>query len=81
VLFQVSVSPRDGPVTYPGHIKTLIKSSKGRKGQTLLTVYVDKIKNDGKDEAYDTYGTERHADRVILRSREKIPLGNPRHRL
>ena len=28
-------SPCDGPVTYPGYIKTLIKSSKGRSGPTL----------------------------------------------
>ena len=27
-------SPCDGPVTYPGDIKTLIKSSKGRRGPT-----------------------------------------------
>ena len=28
-------SPCNGPVTYPGDIKTLIKSSKGRNGSTL----------------------------------------------
>jgi len=28
-------SPRDGPVTYPGDIKILIKSSKGISGPTL----------------------------------------------
>jgi len=28
-------SPCDGPVTYPGDIKTLIKSSNGRSGPTL----------------------------------------------
>jgi len=30
-------SPCNGPVTYPGDIKTLIKSSKGRGGPTLNT--------------------------------------------
>jgi hypothetical protein len=29
----------------------------------------DKIKDDEKDGAYDTYGTERHANRTMLRSR------------
>jgi len=29
-------SPCEGPVTYPGDIKTLIKSSKGRTGLTLI---------------------------------------------
>jgi hypothetical protein len=28
-------SPCGGPVTYPGDIKTLVKSSKGRSGPTL----------------------------------------------
>ena len=80
MLFQVSVSYRDGPVTYPEDIKALTKSPKGRNGQTLLTIYVDKIKNDEKHGECDTEGIERHANRVMLRSREKIPLGKPRHR-
>jgi len=35
-------SPRDGPVTYLGDIKTLAKSSKGRSGPTLnMTTRLD----------------------------------------
>ena len=30
-------SPYDGPVTYPGDTKILVKSSKGRSGPTLNT--------------------------------------------
>jgi hypothetical protein len=29
-------SPCDGPVTYPENIKTVVKSSKGRSGPTLV---------------------------------------------
>ena len=37
-------SPCDGPVTYPGDIKILVKFSKGRSGPTVFThTYVIKL--------------------------------------
>ena len=40
----------------------------------LITICADNIKDDEKDGAYDTYGTERHANKAMLRSREKMPF-------
>ena len=88
-------SPCDGPVTYPGDTKILVKSSKGRSGPTLNyivsslndlysspnIVRVIKARRTSWAGHVTRMGQRRGVCRVLVRKPEgNRPLGRPRRR-